>query len=280
MLELKNVCFAYNKQAPVINNVSLTINHGEFLAVAGRNGSGKTTLTRLIMALKKPSSGEIILESQPTRKSGPADMARSIGYVFQNPDRQIFRDTVIDEISYGPEQLGYTPELISELVNQALTATGLTKLSNAYPPSLSRGQKQRLAIASALAMQPKMLILDEPTSGQDGRERDQLMQLLTKLNQQGLAILLITHDMDLLTTYAKRVVVMDNGTKAFDGSVSELFGNARQLKKWGLTEPTAMNISQALANYGIAPTTSISELSNKLIDIVGRNTHAKGSTAY
>lgn len=279
MLELKNVNFAYKTQAPVINNVSLTINRGEFLAIAGRNGSGKTTLTRLIMALKKPSAGEILLEGQPTKKSGPADIARNIGYVFQNPDRQIFRDTVIDEISYGPEQLGYSPQLISELVNQALEATGLRELSNAYPPSLSRGQKQRLAIASALAMQPKMLILDEPTSGQDGRERNQLMQLLTKLNRQGLAILLITHDMDLLAAYANRVVVMDNGTKAFDGSISELFKDARQLKKWGLTEPTSMNISLSLANYGISPTNSISELSNKLIDIMGRNTHAKGSTA-
>ncbi|NLP40695.1 MAG: ABC transporter ATP-binding protein [Veillonellaceae bacterium] len=280
MLELKNVCFAYKKQAPVINDVSLTIKPGEFLAIAGRNGSGKTTLTRLIMALRKPSSGEITLDGCSTKKFGPAEMARSIGYVFQNPDRQIFRDTVASEVSYGPEQLGYAPTLTAELVSQALAATDLTELASAYPPSLSRGQKQRLAIASALAMKPRMLILDEPTSGQDGRERDQLMKLLTKLNQQGLAILLITHDMDLLAAYAKRVVVMDNGSKAFDGSIAELFADACRLKKWGLTEPTVINISQALANYGITTTTSISELSNKLIDILGRNTHAKDSSAY
>lgn len=280
MLELKNVCFAYKKQAPVINNVSLAIKPGEFLAIVGRNGSGKTTLTRLIMALRKPSSGEILLDGHPTQQSGPAEMARSIGYVFQNPDRQIFRDTVAEEISYGPEQLKSPPDLTAKLVSQALAAAGLTELTNAYPPSLSRGQKQRLAIASALAMQPKLLILDEPTSGQDAHEREQLMRLLTRLNQDGLAILLITHDMELLAAYAKRVVVMASGTKVFDGSTTELFTNARQLTNWGLAEPTAMNISQALTDYGISPTTSISELSSKLINIAGRDTHAKSSTAH
>ncbi|MDD4600743.1 Energy-coupling factor transporter ATP-binding protein EcfA2 [bioreactor metagenome] len=280
MLELKNISFAYKAQSPVINNVSLTIATGEFLAIAGRNGSGKTTLTRLIMALKKPTSGEITLDGKTTKKSGPADMARSIGYVFQNPDRQIFHDTVIAEVAYGPEQLGYSPDKVTEMVNQALTATGLTELASAYPATLSRGQKQRLAIASALAMEPKMLILDEPTSGQDNIERNQLMKLLADLNKQGLAILLITHDMELLAAYATRVIVMDHGTNAYDGTPATLFKNTAQLKKWGLTEPTAMNISQNLEDLGIVPTTSITDLSNHLIDMMGRSTHAKSSAAY
>lgn len=279
MLELNNVTFGYKRELPVIHNVSLTIGSGEFGAVVGRNGSGKTTLTRLIMALKKPTAGDILLDGKNMKKSGPADMARSIGYVFQNPDRQIFRETVIAEAAYGPEQLGYSQQQISKLVDHALAVTELSDLASAYPLSLSRGQKQRLAIASALAMQPRMLILDEPTSGQDGRERDRLMKLLASLNKQGIAILLVTHDMDLVATYAQRVLVMDKGTKAFDGSVAELFGNAPQLVKLGLIEPTAMHISRALSDYGIKPTASISQLSNHLIDIAGRKTHAKSSTA-
>lgn len=280
MLELKNVCFSYKSHSPVIKNISFAINHGEFLAVIGRNGSGKTTLTRLLMALKKPSAGEILLDGQSTAKYNPADMARTIGYVFQNPDHQIFRDTVAAEVSYGPEQLGFSPQRITELVSHSLEVTGLTKLAGVYPPSLSRSQKQLLAIASALAIKPRLLILDEPTSGQDCRTRAKLMQLLTILNKQGLAILLVTHDMELLAAYVKRVIVMDHGNKVFDGSVTELFANPQDFKNWGLSRPSIINISYALTDYGIFPTPSISEISTKLIQIIGRTAHAKSSTTH
>lgn len=280
MLELRNISFAYNPKYPVIQDISLSIADGEFIAVVGRNGSGKTTLTRLIMALKKPSAGEIIINDKIVRKCSPADMARHIGYVFQNPDRQIFRDTVASEVSYGPEQLGFLPAQTKELVNEALAATGLGESAQAYPPTLSRGQKQRLAIASALAMQPKILILDEPTSGQDSCEKAQLMQLLTQLNKQGITILLITHDMDLLAAYAKRVIVLHKGTKAFDGPTAELFKDSHQLIQWGLSEPVSINVSRSLTKLGIKPTTSLDALTDNLIKVMGRDTNAANRTAY
>ncbi|GBG55344.1 cobalt ABC transporter ATP-binding protein [Sporomusaceae bacterium FL31] len=277
MLELQSVDFGYKAQTKAISNVSLVINPGEFLAIAGRNGSGKTTLTRLLMALKKPTAGDILLQGQSIKKFSPADMARHIGYVFQNPDRQIFRDTVQAEVSYGPEQLGYTPEHIQQYVQEALAVTGLTELAATYPSILSRGQKQRLAIASALAMQPAMLILDEPTSGQDAQECQQLLILLAKLHQQGKTIVLITHDMEILARYAERVIVMDHGHKVFDGLAAALFQDDR-LTQWGLSAPVAHKISRALASLSIKQTCTIQPLISQLSQRLRRDDHANASS--
>lgn len=277
MIELKNIYFGYKGKQSVIHDVSLTINSGDFIAIAGRNGSGKTTLTRLIMALLKPSAGEILFQNSVISNVTPAKMAHHIGYVFQNPDRQIFHDTVAEETAYGPKQLGYNPEEIKVFVKEALAVTGLSELADAYPLSLSKGQKQRLTIASALAMQPKMLILDEPTSGQDARERDELLRLLLTLNAQGKTILLVTHDMELLSACAQRAIVMAKGHKAFDGTVSQLFENNAQLENWGLIKPTALAISRQLANLGLKQTASITELGHDLVTLLGRNHYAYNS---
>ncbi len=159
MLELKNVYFSYKAQSHVIHDVSLTVSPGDFLAIVGRNGSGKTTLTRLMMTLKKPIKGDLFYQGNSLQNSSPAKMAHHIGYVFQNPDRQIFHDTVAEEVAYGPKQIGCTPEQIQVFVHEALEVTGLSHLAETYPLSLSKGQKQRLTIASALSMKPKILIL-------------------------------------------------------------------------------------------------------------------------
>lgn len=263
MLELQSVDFGYKAQNKAIRDVSLVIRPGEFLAVAGRNGSGKTTLTKLLMALKKPVSGKILFQGKSIHQCTPADMARHIGYVFQNPDRQIFRNTVSAEVSYGPEQLGYAPHQIETYVREALSVTGLSGLAGAYPAALSRGQKQRLAIASALSMQPGIIILDEPTSGQDAQERRQLLDLLGQLHAQGKTIVLITHDMDILAAYAQRVIVMAQGSKVFDGTTNELFRDTR-LSQWGLSQPAALTISQSLAPFDIAPSFTVSQLIHQL----------------
>lgn len=246
MLELRNVTFGYKQKQPVLKNVSLSIGAGEFIAIAGRNGSGKTTVTRLLTALKKPNSGMILLDGKDAAANTPADMARHIGYVFQNPDRQIFRDSVAHETAFGPEQLGFTTKETEDAVSRALELTGLSDLAEAYPPTLSRGQKQRLTIASALAMQPKMLILDEPTSGQDCCERQRLLELLTQLNSQGVAIILVTHDMEILARYPQRVVVMAEGEKVFEGTPRQLFSGNHPIAEWSLSYPTAVAIGQEL----------------------------------
>ena len=265
MLEIANVSFSYTTSRPILSDVSLTIAEGEFVAVAGRNGSGKTTLTKLFMSLIKPVSGTVSFNGVNTKKHAVADMARVIGYVFQNPDRQIFQDTVANEVAYGPKQLGFSTERIDEVVRQALALTGLSELAQTYPRTLSKGQKQRVTIASALAMQPKMLILDEPTSGQDVIERNSLLQLLARLNENGLAIILVTHDMDILSRYPSRVIVMNAGSKVFDGKVSRLFAGDINVSAWGLKEPAAVIISRELAKYGVKPALVIETLTDELI---------------
>ena len=250
MLELQKVTFGYDHSIPVLRDVSMRIGAGEFVAVVGRNGSGKTTVTRMMMALKKPSQGRVTLHDADMAQAAPADMARYVGYVFQNPDRQMFRDTVEREVAYGPEQLGFPRDEARLAVEEALRLTGITALAGSYPMTLSKGQKQRVAIASALAMRPEMLILDEPTSGQDARERRRLMELLSDLNRQGVAIVLVTHDMELVARYARRVIVMAQGTVAFDGSTESLFDGTRPLSEWGLTAAKG-----SADSYGDAPST-------------------------
>ncbi len=264
MLELRQVSFAY-PQFTAVRDISLTVEPGEFTAIVGKNGSGKTTLTRLMMSLLKPSHGQILLNGQDTKKLLPADLATTIGYVFQNPDRQILRDTVEQEIAYGPQQLGFSPDRQQKNVQMAMEVCGLAELAQAYPRSLSKGCKQRLAIASVLALEPQMLILDEPTSGQDATDKDKMMKLLADLNNQGLTIILVTHDMEILMQYAQRVIVLNAGNMVFDGTPNDLFMDNNPIAAWGLQVPTILHLSQKLAKYGIPATNSADRLCQSLL---------------
>lgn len=260
MLEIREVSFSYPGQSPALKNVSLSIVADEFIGLAGRNGSGKTTLTRLMVGLAKPAAGQVILDGKPAKDCGPAVMARSVGYVFQNPDRQIFRDTVATEVAYGPEQMNWSEAERQGAVSDALAMTGLTEFADAYPRGLARSFRQKIAIASALALKPRMLILDEPTSGQDQEEKTQLMHLLNELNQQGIGVILVTHDMELLLEHTRRTVVLHHGEKVYDGPTIELFADpARDVDVWGLRVPDAAAIAGKLAKI-TATVRSVEEL--------------------
>ena len=253
MLEIKEVSFSYPGQSPALNKVSVSIAPGEFIGLAGRNGSGKTTLTRLMVGLTKPAAGQVLLDGKPAQDCGPAVMARSVGYVFQNPDRQIFRDTVATEVAYGPEQMDWNETERQAAVADALSMTGLTELADAYPRGLARSFRQKVAIASALALRPRLLILDEPTSGQDEEEKQQLMQLLGDLNRRGLGVILVTHDMELLLEHTRRTVVLHHGEKVFDGPTIELFADpARDVGVWGLRVPDAAAVAGKLTKIKIS----------------------------
>ena len=248
MLDIQQVSFAYPGHAPALKDVSLTVAAGDFIGLAGRNGSGKTTLTRIMVGLAKPVFGQVLLDGKNTIQCGPAVMARAIGYVFQNPDRQIFRDTVAQEVAFGPEQMDWSDNERMQAVADALRMTGLESVAAAYPRGLTRSFRQRIAIASALALKPRLLILDEPTSGQDAEEKAQLMTLLDGLNQQGIGIILVTHDMELLLAHTRRAVVLHQGEKVFDGQTEELFADdaAAKVAEWGLRVPDAAAVAGKL----------------------------------
>ena len=245
MLEAKAVNFAYQRGLPVLNDIACTIGDGEFVALLGHNGSGKTTLSRLFMALLHPRSGKVLVDGEDADK---------IGYVFQNPDLQILEDTVFDEVAYGPRAKKLTDETVKNQVEAALAATGLSDLAEAYPRLLSFGQKRRLGVASALALNPRTLILDEITNGQDAIEKERMMQYLQTLNEEkGITIVLISHDMDVVRRYAKRAIVLKDGDLVYDGTPTELFGGAYAVEEWGLRRPTAAALAGSLGFTAATP---------------------------
>ena len=252
MLGLENVEFSYGEVA-VLHGVSLNLQPGEFVAFGGRNGSGKTTVTRLLMGLEKPSAGHVYLDGEDITRQDAGLRSRHIGYVFQQPERQMFRSTVYEEVAFGPQQQGIKGEALRERVEHALDACRLQHLRDTYPQSLTRGEKQRVAIASALAMQTRFLILDEPTSGQDGGDRDTLLQLLDQLKQEGIGVLFVTHDMEIIAAHCDRAIVLGQGKIVFDGTPETLFLHTPELEEWGLARPTSVALGRELPDAPYCP---------------------------
>ena len=253
MLKVENIRFGYVPSVDIFRDVTFTIEGGEYIAIGGRNGCGKTTITRLLVGLEKASEGRMYYNGTDITAMPPSKRGQFIGYVFQQPDRQMFRPTVATEVAFGPESLGRSKSEVKRIVDEVLERTGIAHLREAYPPTLRRGEKQRVAIASALAMQSKILILDEPTSGQDGKETKELLALLRQLNQEGITILLITH-----------ALIMGNQTVAFDGSPEELFKKSTdELQDLGLTKPPSVELSLAVPSLGYCK--SMDELKSKLV---------------
>lgn len=264
MLEAKNVNFAYTRGQSVIKDIDCKINDGEFVALLGHNGSGKTTLSRLFMALCHPRSGEILVDGEDIVNYEPADLADKIGYVFQNPDLQILEDTVFDEVAYGPRAKKLTEETIKRQVNEALEAMGLTELQKEYPRLLSFGQKRRLGVAAALALNPRTLILDEITNGQDALEKEGMMSYLQAINEdRGITIMLISHDMDIVRRYAKRVIVLHYGKKVFDGTPRELFDGSQPVERWGLRRPTVASLASMVGIDAATPAEFCAKVTSK-----------------
>jgi len=269
MLEFKDVCFNYGNGVSVLEHINIRIGPGEFIGLGGRNGCGKTTVTRLLMGLEKPVSGEILHDGAVINDDDASARSHYIGYVFQRPERQMFRSTVEDEVAYGPQQLGMSRDETAAAVAEALAMTGLSHLAKAYPPNLNRGEKQRVAIASAIAMHTSCIILDEPTSGQDSADKKMLMELLTDLNKKGMTILIISHDMDIFAQYCQRVIVIGNHTKAFDGTPQELFTQREDLYDLGLSRPESVALSMAVP--GMKYCRSMKEFTEAMLRRIGGN---------
>ena len=247
MLEMKDVSFHYGKNGPeIFKDVNLSFGKGEFVVVTGRNGSGKTTITRLLTGLEKPSAGAILLDGTDVTKESPAERSRFIGYVFQQPDRQMFMPTVREEVAFGPFQQGKRGRELDAVTGRAMEQADIAGLADEYPRTLSRGDQQRVAIASALAMNTAYVVLDEPTSGQDGREKRRLCALMNRLKNEGITIILITHDMDIVASQCSRAIVIANHGIAFDGTPDALFSKSQRPEEWGLAVPTAVRLGRAL----------------------------------
>lgn len=266
MIETQEVNFAYRRGNPVIKDINCTINNGEFVALLGHNGSGKTTLSRLFMALDHPRSGRVLVDGVDIAQMEPADLASKVGYVFQNPDLQILEDTVFGEVAYGLKNKKMNEDSIKHQVEDALLAMGLVGLEEAYPRTLSFGQKRRLGVAAALALQPNTLILDEITNGQDEQEKASMMEYLRKLNEEKhMTIILITHDMNIARIYTKRALVLHTGSLVYDGTSAELFNGIRDIKEWGLKQPILSTLGAKMGITALTP----EEFCKKVVKVGG-----------
>ncbi|MBU7015054.1 MAG: ATP-binding cassette domain-containing protein [Theionarchaea archaeon] len=247
-VEVKNLSFQYG-DVPVLNNVSLTIGHGEIVAIIGQNGSGKTTLVKHFNGLLRPKEGDIFIFGESVKDKSVAQLARKVGYVFQNPDHQIFADSVFEEVEFGLKNLSVPLEERAERVAAVLKQTDLFRYKDTHPTSLSGGEKQRLVIASVLVMNPQILVLDEPTTGLDLKSSRSIIDLVRALHQQHRTVILVTHDMNLVAEMAHRILILKDGTLAAEGSPHQIFSDEGLLSDNFLEAPQIARLSSRLG-YG------------------------------
>jgi energy-coupling factor transport system ATP-binding protein len=244
LVEARCVTFAYPQGPRVLDSIDLQIAPGEFLAIVGQNGSGKTTLAKHLVGLLQPTSGSIMLGGRDRKLLRPAETASQVGYVFQNPDHQIFAATVEDEVAFGPRNFGLDESEIAARVAEVLHAVNLDDARERDPFLLGKGERQRLAVASVLALRPRLLILDEPTTGLDYREQRRMMALITGLNRTGIAIVIITHTPWLVAEYARRVVLLRKGRVLFDDAVHDFFEQDELLRESSFRPPEITSLAR------------------------------------
>ena len=256
-IQVTNLDFAYPDGTKALNSINLSIQNGEFIALVGQNGSGKTTLSKLLNGLYKPTSGEVLVESLNSKVTPIVQMVRRVGYVFQNPDHQLFNNNCWDEIAYGPRNIQLSEEEVKIRVEEAAQVVGLPEIFyEEHPFFLSKGLRQRVAIASILALRPQVIIVDEPTTGQDARQSIEIMEFLKDLNaKHGHTIIIITHDMYIVAQYARRVILMSEGRILADGSTSEVFSRTDVLQKAFLEPPQITQLAQSVQDLGFNPGT-------------------------
>jgi len=237
IIKAESLHYTYEDGNEVLKNINLSIMKGEFLSIIGCNGGGKTTLAKHFNGLLLPSKGDIYIKGKNTKESNLRELSQIVGFVFQNPDHQIFAETVYDEVSFTPKLLRLSKEEIEKRVMDSLEAVGMTEFINEDPFSLTKGERQRLAVASVLSAKPEVIVLDEPTTGLDYKELLSMMNLLRNLNSKGHTIIIITHSMHVAALYSHRIIVIGGGEIMLDGMTRKVFMNERKLQKAHLKPP-------------------------------------------
>jgi len=251
LAKFDGVHFSYPNGVEALRGVDLKIFEGDFIALVGPNGSGKSTLAKILCGLLSPTAGQVNIEGEPISKFYRRDLAKLVSYVFQNPDHQLFNQTVKEEVAFAPRILGISEGEVKERTDESISDMELNGLENEHPLFLSKGERRRLALASILSLKPKMLIIDEPTTGQDYRTNSKIMALLSNLNKKGFTILLITHALPIVSSNVCRLLVMYMGRILKDGAPREVLDDDEVVKKARLMVPTAKRIAESLSDYGI-----------------------------
>jgi len=258
MIEVRDVYFTYPNGVEALKGISLTIRDGDFVAIMGQNGAGKTTLVKHFNGLLKPTKGEVLFDGVNTRKMSVASLARNVGFVFQNPDHQLFCETVEREIAFALRNFGFGESTVKRRVAWAINILDLTQYRETSPFMLSGGERKRVALASILAWNPKVIVLDEPTIGQDYRQKEKLRQFITQLNTQGKTVIVVTHDVEFVAECSPRVILMAQGEIVADGEAKNVLTNLSLVTKASIVPPQITQIFLNLADL---------ELPTNLIDV-------------
>jgi energy-coupling factor transport system ATP-binding protein len=243
-----------------LRGIDLSIQEGEFIALLGQNGSGKTTLAKHFNGLLKPTSGRMLVQNKATMEYSHRQLARWVGYVFQNPDHQIFAKTVAEEVGFGLKMQGEISKTIERRVAEALETVGLQGYEQRIPFALTKGERQRVAVASVLAAQPQVIILDEPTTGLDYRHQRNMMEMLRHLNKNGHTVIIITHSIWTAAEYANRTIVMKDGYLLLDGPTRSVFADEARIAEASLHPPSLVRLSNWLGTEALTVEQMVKEL--------------------
>ncbi|MEM2947276.1 MAG: ABC transporter ATP-binding protein [Candidatus Bathyarchaeia archaeon] len=250
MIEVQDVYFKYPSGVEALKGISITIQDGEFVAIMGENGAGKTTLVKHFNGLLKPTKGKVLVDGIETTKVSVATLARKVGFVFQNPDHQLFSETVEEEIAFALKNFGFSQDVIEKRVTWALNLLGLAQYRKTSPFMLSGGERKRVALASVLAWDPKVLILDEPTIGQDYQQKEKLRQFILQMKAQEKTVVIVTHDVEFVAECNPRVVLMRDGKIVADGEARKILTNPEILEQASIVPPQIAQIFINLSDLG------------------------------
>lgn len=246
MISVENVSFHYPGGAQVLKNVDLQIKDGEFIAIMGENGAGKTTLVKMFNGLLKPAEGKISVDGVDTREKSVAQLSRDVGLIFQNPDHQLFAETVAEELSFSLRNFGFKEDVVQRRVTSLMNTLDLDRYSNSSPFVLSGGERKRVALAAILVWDPKHVIMDEPTIGQDYLQKDRLRNFIVQLVSQGKTIIIVTHDVEFVAECKPRIVLLSHGEIIGDGTAAEILTNPALVEKASLVMPQISSLMGTL----------------------------------
>ncbi|WP_294418423.1 ABC transporter ATP-binding protein [uncultured Senegalimassilia sp.] len=275
MIEFENVSASYDGELPILRDVSFRIPDGDFVAFVGTNGAGKSTTMRLVNGLLKPSSGRVLIDGVPTTQLRTSQLAAKVGFLFQNPDRQICCSAVREELLFGFRAQGRADAEAEAKVDAMIERFGFD--GDAEPFLLNRGTRQLLALASIIVMEPPVVVLDEPTTGLDFRECAKVMDIIAELNARGTTVIMVCHDMEVVADYAKRVIAMTAGQVVADGETFSVLRDRDVLARTHLLPPQVVDIALRLAEDGAVAAASPVALADTLDEMVDALAAAVGA---
>ena len=250
---VENLTFRYTDGQEALKDVNLSVRTGETVGLIGRNGAGKTTLAKHFNSLLKATSGKVIVNEIDTSSRSTSQMARMVGYIFQNPEDQLFGSSALEEVTFGPMNLGFSQEQIERSVNEALTLVGLSSTAHEHPYSMNYGQRKMLCLASVLAMDPSILIMDEPTAGQDCSGLILLGSIVDRLKAEGKTIVMISHDMEFTARYCDRIALMNEGKIFACDTTRNILSDISKLAPCGIRPPQVARLANLLSGDGMRP---------------------------